>query len=52
MVPLWGQLAYAVAISPDARSSVNSPLSEPLITVTDHKAVAVGTKCSSPEICE
>lgn len=47
-----GQLACRSAISPDARSGVNSPLSEPLITLTAHKAVTEGTKCPCPELCD
>lgn len=47
-----GRLARRVAISPDATSGVNSALSEPLITMTDHKAVTGGTKCPGPERCD
>lgn len=44
--------AWQVATCPDASSSVNSPLSEPLITMAAHKAVTGETKCPCPELCD
>lgn len=44
--------AQRVATCPDAGSSVNNPLSEPLITLTTHKAVTAETKCPCPELCD
>lgn len=47
-----GTLCGTVATCPDARSDANGRLSEPLITVTAHKAVRGETKCPWPEVCD